>query len=116
MITLRGRVDFAMGGVVYKYDEFLLSLGFEGTDAYLRDEYGDPVVETIRKANPKMLLFLLEWMCPDTWDKHRKIDVPHHCGVLVVGDPAKKKRETISASIKARKWKALSRMLQNAKS
>ena len=107
--------DFAMGGVVYKYDEALLSLGFEGPDAYQRDEYGDPVVETVRKANPKMMLRLLEWKRPDPWDKHRKIDVPHQCGVLVVGDPAKKKREAISASIKARKWKARSRMLRNAK-
>jgi hypothetical protein len=63
-----------MGGVVYKNDEFLLSLGYEGPDAYLRN--GIPALETVRKANPKMLLFLLEWQRPEKWGKRRKIDVP----------------------------------------
>jgi hypothetical protein len=35
-----------MGGVVYKNDEFLLSLGYEGPDAYLRN--GIPALETVR--------------------------------------------------------------------
>ena len=58
--------DFAMGGVVYKYDEALLALGFQGPDAYQRDEYGDPVPETLRKLNPKMLLRILEWKRPES--------------------------------------------------
>ena len=75
----------AMGGVVYKTDQFLLDLGYQGPDAYLRDENGNPVVETVRKPNGKMLRFLLEWLRPDKWGKHPKIDVPQKCGVLVVG-------------------------------
>jgi hypothetical protein len=107
--------DIGMGGVIYKYDEFLLSIGFEGSDAYQRDENGIPVVESIREANAKILLAILEWKRPEIYGKDRKIDVPHQCGVLVVGDLAKKKVEAISASIKARKWQARSRMLRNAK-
>ena len=80
--------DIAMGGVVYKYDEHLLSLGHRGSAAYLRDDDGTPVVETVRNKNPKMLRFLLEWLRPDEFGKHRKIDVPRTGGVLVIGgDP-----------------------------
>ena len=107
----------AMGGVVYKYDEFLLSLDYEGPDAYLRDENGDPVVETIRKPNGKMMRFYLVWKRPEKWSKHPKIDVPHHSGVLVVGATTKKPENTTAtaASIKVRKWKSLSRMIAKAK-
>jgi len=105
-----------MGGVVYKNDEVLLSLGYEGPNAYLRDEYGDPVVEIVRKANLKVLRLLLEWKRPDQWGKRRRIDVPRECGVLVVGDSTKKKLENSSAaSVKARKWKSYSRMIRKAK-
>jgi hypothetical protein len=80
--SLRRRgIDIAMGGVVYKNDEFLLSLGYEGPDAYLKDENEIPVLETVRKANPKMLRFLLEWQRPEKWGKHPKIDVPQKGGV-----------------------------------
>lgn len=105
----------AMGGEVYKTDESLLSLGYEGPDAYLKDENGIPVLETVRKANPKMLRFLLEWMFPDRWGKHRKRDVPHNGGVLVIGDITKKPENSSAASSKARQWKALSRRIREAK-
>ena len=62
-----------------------MSLGCEGPDAYLKDENGISVLETVRRANPKMIRFLLEWLRPDKWGKHRKVDVPHHCAVLVIG-------------------------------
>jgi hypothetical protein len=108
----------AMGGVVYKNDEFLLSLGCEGPDA-LKDENGIPVLETVRKANPKMISkmirFLLELLRPDKYGKHRKIDVPHH-GVLVIGDAdSDKPKNSSAASVKARKWKAAMRMIRETK-
>ena len=109
-------LDFAMGGVVYKYDEFLLSLGYEGPDAYLRDENGDPVVETVRKAIPKMMRLYLERKRPERWGKHRKLDVPRNGGVLVVGDTPKKLKNSTAASIRARKWKSVSNMIRKAKS
>ena len=77
--------DSAMGGVVYKTDESLVDLGYEGTDAYLRDENGKPVVETIRNRNGKMIRSYLERKRPEKCGKRRKIDVPHNGGVLVVG-------------------------------
>ena len=48
------------GGVVYKNDEFLLSLGYEGPDAYLRDENGHPVIrDRFATRTLKMLRFYL---------------------------------------------------------
>jgi hypothetical protein len=106
--------DIAMGGVVYKTDEVLVNLGYEGPDAYLRDENENPVVETIRKLNGKMIRLLLEWRRPEKYGKRRKIDVPRK-GVLVIGDITKKPEHSWAASIKARKWKSRSGMIRKAK-
>jgi hypothetical protein len=108
--------EFGMGGgVVYKNDELLLSLGYKGPDAYLTDENGDPVVETVRNPNPKMLRFLLEWLRPEKWGEDRKTDVPQRGGVLVLGDTTKKPENSSAASVKARKWKSRSKMVRDAK-
>ena len=113
-----GDEKLQMGGVIYKTDQFLVDRGFRGPDAYLKDENGNPVVETIRKPEWKMLRFLLEWRRPEKWGKHRKIDVPQTGGVLVVGGirriPNKVKKST-AASVKSRKWKAGSTMIRKAK-
>ena len=103
----------AMAGVVYKYDERLLSLGFEGAEAYLRDENEIPVVETIRNPNLKMCRFLLEWKYPEKYGKHPKVDIPHQGGVVLIG--AQPKKTCPPASIKARQWKALSRRFREIK-
>ncbi len=84
-----------------------------GTD--LKDEDGKPVPKASWKQRGKMLRFLLEWARPETYGKHRKIDIPHNTGVLVVGDirhdtPNKVDNDT-AASIKARQWKAGWRMI-----
>ena len=98
----------------YKTDEVLVNLGYEGPDAYLRDENGNPVVETIRKLNGEMIRLLLEWLRPEKYGKRRKIDVPRK-GVLVIGDITKKPENSWAASIKARKWKSRSGMIRKAK-
>jgi len=102
-------------GLAYKYDELLLSLGYEGPEAYLRDENGIPVQEIVRKPNGKMQRFLLEWGRPEEFGKRRKVDVPHKGGVLVLGDIPKKLENNSAASIKVRKWKAGLRMIGKAK-
>jgi hypothetical protein len=108
--------EFGMGGgVVYKNDEFLLSLGYKGPDAYLTDENGFPVVETVRNPNPKMLRFLLEWLRPEKWGEDRNTDVPQRGGVLVLGDTTKKPENSSAASVKPRKWKSRSKMIRDAK-
>jgi hypothetical protein len=43
-----------------------------------------------KQARSGVLRFILEWKRPDKWGKHRKIDVPHYDGVLVVGAAPKK--------------------------
>ena len=114
---LRGKLlDIGMGGVTYKTDQSLVDRGFRGPDAYLRDANGNPIPETIRKPNFRMLRFLLELLRPEKWGKHRKIDVPHNTGVLVVGgtphDIPNKVNKGTAASVKARKWKAGWRMIR----
>jgi hypothetical protein len=110
--------DIAMGGVVYKNDEHLLALGYKGPAAYLKDENGEPVVETIRNRNGKMIRWLLERLRPNEFGKHRKIDVLRTGSVLVVGGTAKKPENSsaTAASIRARKWKAAWSMIRKAKS
>ena len=91
-----------------------------GRIIYKTDKNGNRVrighSRTGTKMYGKMLRFLLEWLRPEKWGKHRKIDVPHNTGVLVVGgiphDNPKKVNNGTAASVKARKWKAGLRMIQ----
>jgi hypothetical protein len=109
VLTHRGRV-------VYKIDQELVGLGFQGPDAYLRDENGNPVPETVHKMDIKAMRFILEWYRPDTWCKHPKRNAPRGGGVLVIGDVTKKpKYYNAGPSIKARKWKAGSRMIEETR-
>ena len=116
---LAAALDLAMGGFVYKTDPFLLDLGCQGADAYLKDENGNLVIETFRNPNGKMIRWILERYRPEKFGKNRKIDVPLKGGVLVVGaaSPKKLKNTTATAaSIRARDWKATSRMIRKAES
>ena len=108
VLTRRGRV-------MYKIDQGLEGLGCQGPDAYLRDEKGNPIPETVRKVDMKAMLFILEWYRPGTWRKHPKIDAPREGGVLVIGDVTKKPEYNTAASVKARKWKSGSRMIREEK-
>jgi hypothetical protein len=109
IVTYRGRV-------IYQMDEFLLDLGYQGRDAYLKDKNGNPVPQTIRKVDTKAALWVLERRRPEVWGKNQKIDVPHQGGgVLVVGDVTKALKNSTAASIRARKWKSAARMIQKAK-
>jgi hypothetical protein len=103
VLTNRGRV-------MYKIDQGLVGLGYQGPDAYLKDKNGNPIPETVRKVDMKAMRFILEWYRPDTWGKHPKIDAPHEGGVLVIGEVSKKPEYNTAASVKARKWKSGSRI------
>jgi hypothetical protein len=108
VLTRRGRV-------MYKIDQGLEGLGFQGPDAYLRDENGNPIPETVRKVDLKAMRFILELYRPGTWGKHPKIDAPHEGGVLVIGDVTKKPEYNPTASVMARKWKSMSRKIWKPK-
>jgi hypothetical protein len=108
VLTYRGRVS-------YKIDESLVKLGYQGPDAYLKDENGNPVPETVRKVDPKAIRFILESERPEKYGKNRKIDVPHKGGVLVIGDETKKPEYDTAASVKARQWKAEWRRIRKEK-
>ena len=103
------------GRVVYKIDQELVRRGLQGPDAYLRDENGKPVPETVHKEDTKAKLHVLKRRHPDTWGKHPKRNAPREGGVLVVGDVTKKPKYNTDASVKARKWKAGSRMIREEK-
>ena len=106
VLTHRGRV-------IYKIDQGLAGLGYQGADAYLKDENGNPVPETIRKVDRKALRYI--WERSRTWGKHSKIDARREGGVLVIGDVTKKPKYNTAASVRARKWKAASRRIREEK-
>src|SRR5208282_2117295 len=81
ILTYRGRVS-------YKTDLVLWSLGHRGPDAYLKDENGNPVPETVPKCDLKTARLYLELYHPK-YGKDRKMDVTHKTGVLVIGGPSK---------------------------
>jgi hypothetical protein len=96
-------------------DDKLFAAAWDIAMGVLRDENGNPVVETIRKLNGKMIRLILEWRRPEKYGKRRKIDVPQKGGVLVIGDSTKKPENSWAASIRARKWKSRSGMIRKAK-
>ena len=106
VLTHRGRV-------IYKIDQGLAGLGYQGADAYLKDENGNPVPETVRKVDRKALRYI--WERSRTWGKHSKIDARREGGVLVIGDVTKKPKYNTAASVRARKWKADSRRIREEK-
>jgi hypothetical protein len=108
VLTYRGRV-------MYQIDQDLVGLGLEGPDAYLKDENGKPVPETVHKVDTKAQLRVLKQHRPNTWGKHPKIDAPREGGVLVVGDVTKKPKYNTARSVRVRKWKADSRMIREEK-
>jgi hypothetical protein len=108
VLTYRGRV-------MYKIDQSLVDLGYEGPDAYLKDENGNPVPETVRKVDRKAQRFILARYRPNTWGKRRKIDTPREGGVLIVGDMTKKPKYNTDASVRARTWKSWSKKLREEK-
>ena len=101
---------------MYKIDQGLVGLGCQGPDAYLRDENGNPIPETVRKVDMKAMRFWLAWHRPEKWGRHPKVKAPREGGVLVIGDVTKKPEYNTAASVQARKWKAGSRRIQDEKS
>ena len=72
--VLDGLRDIALPAI-YKTDRSLVELGYQGSDAYAKDENGDFIVESYR-MNPKIALLLLEQHRPETYGKHRNRAVP----------------------------------------
>ena len=80
------------------------------------DENGNFISEACGQPNMKMARLFLEWKLPEKYGKRRKRHVPHNTGVLVIGgDVTKKPEYDTTASVKARKWKSVSRKFQEAK-
>ena len=108
VLTHRGRV-------MYKIDQALVGLGLQGPDAYLKDENGKPVPETVHKEDTKAQLHVLKRRRPDPWSKRRKIDATREGGALVIGDATKKPKYNTDKSVRAREWKADLRRIREEK-
>jgi hypothetical protein len=99
-------------GIIFKIDPSLVKRGYQGVDAYALDENGHYIEEGVRQPNIKMMLVYLAWKRPDTWGKHPKRGIFRTGGVLVIGERSERSENSYAASIKARKWKSISRMVQ----
>jgi hypothetical protein len=82
-------LEIALGPIIYKTDPQLVHLGYQGTDAYARDENGNFIVEAFGPGNPKMQLIWLEMVRPEVWGKRRKRKIARTGGVLVLGERPK---------------------------
>lgn len=116
--TLDGNIFGLAVEIVFKTDPFLVDMGFEGEDAYATDECGDFIPEGIRIRNVRLALIWLSRKRPETYGnppKRRKRGIPQSGGVIVIGQTTKKAQPNTAASVRARKWKALSRIVRSTK-
>jgi|SRR5271156_5827943 len=105
------KLSDTQGGMFDEASEADMGLHFAKVGEELFDAAALPQrLEAARPPDPNILRFILELHHPDEWGKHRKIDVPHKSGVLVVGYIAKKPEYSTAASVKARKWKCSRRI------
>jgi hypothetical protein len=109
--TLHFNVRQIAMGIRYKIDPLLEKRGYRGIDAYATDANGNFIEEGIRKPNPKMMRFYLEWKLPERYGKPRKKNIARTGGVLIVGERSKRPKASYEASIRARQWKAVSRKI-----
>jgi hypothetical protein len=82
VLTFQGRVK-------YQEDPEKIALGLTGADAYMVDEFGAPIPETVLKQDPDLMMFILKARKPEVYGTKQQIDVNHRGGVLVVGMTAK---------------------------
>ena len=73
------------GHVTYKTDPQLIALGLKGEEAYLKDENGDLVPESIPIVDPEMVRWLLARRRPEIYGAKQQINVDHtHRGGFVI--------------------------------
>lgn len=72
------------GRIIYQVDPDLVALGYEGMEAYLRDENGVPVPESVWKMDPDLAMFILKARKPQVYGAKASLDVNVRGGVLVI--------------------------------
>lgn len=77
------------GRVMYQMDPGMLACGVTGPDAYLKDEFGSPIPETIEKQDPDLQMFIMKGRRAKFYGDKKQIDMNVRGGVLVVGVTAK---------------------------
>ena len=73
------------GRVEYQIDHEAVARGETGFAALLKDDFGNPVPETIREWDTDLMQFILKAHKPELYGSKQQIDVKHSGGVLVVG-------------------------------
>lgn len=81
------------GRVAYQYDQTLIDLGMSGPEAYLLDDNGKPVPESVHHQDPEVMLSVLKAWRREKYGQHDQLDVLHRGGVMVVTAPAKSSAE-----------------------
>jgi hypothetical protein len=115
---LEGELLWSAIEVVFKTDPFLVDLGFQGEDAYATDEHGNFIPEGIRIRDGRMALHWLSRKRPETYGKPpkcRRRGMLQSGTVLVIGQTTKKPQHNSAASVKARSYKALSKIVRGTK-
>jgi hypothetical protein len=72
------------GRVMYRLDPRLQALGFEGVDAYLLDEFGAPIPETIDKIDTDLWLAIMKARLPQVYGNKTSVDFNVRGGVLAI--------------------------------
>jgi hypothetical protein len=106
-------VDFAIAEANDKVDEVALKLAMG--ELYKNGDGREVPGLYVRRPDWKMMRFLLETKFPEKYGKHPKVDIPRQGGVVLIGAPKKPRRTVAPASVKARRWKALSRRVRQTK-
>jgi hypothetical protein len=73
------------GRVQYQIDHEAVARGETGYAALLKDDFGNPMPETIREWDTDLMQFILKAHKPELYGTKQQIDVKHSGGVLVVG-------------------------------
>jgi hypothetical protein len=116
--TLEGNILELAVEVIFKTDPLLVDLGFQGKEAYATDEHGNFIPEEICIRDGRMALRWLSRKRPETYakpPKRRRRGMLQSGNVLVIGQTTTKPQHNSAASVKARKWKVMSRMVRATK-
>lgn len=93
VLTYQGRVQ-------YRLDPVLVDLGFTGSEAWLKDDRGQPIPETVLKQDPDLIQFILKNRRAKIYGTKVDVGMRVTGGVLVVAAKALTSNELVEESKK----------------
>jgi hypothetical protein len=91
------------GRVMYQMDPDMLRLGLTGAEAYLKDEFGAPIPETVEKQDPDLQMFIMKGRRAKFYGDKKQVDLNVRGGVLVVGMTAKTPADLNAMEVEAKR-------------